>query len=321
MIKKRQTASQRKQAYYSPLTPKLAIQLAAPHTWVAAFIGVMLSCTYVAITYSGTLNLLLSFVLLVICLLMQSSVNVFNDYFDYVKGTDSEDNSSKDAFDAVLVYNKINPRSVLMLAVVFLIFAAILGIYVIYVSGWIPLVIGIVGALVVVAYSGGKTPISYLPIGEFISGGVMGLLIPLACTYVLSGIFDLKILLISLPLAIGIGMILATNNTCDIEKDIPAHRKTLAISLGRKKALSTYRAVYIVFILSVLLLVAIFYTKGLPFLVFMLIGIFPVARALLNNPLIQQSRDAAMSQIVMSNVILTSFYCIALLSSNFIMWI
>lgn len=71
----------------------------------------MVSYVYCAITYSGKLNTLYAFILLLICVLMQSAVNVFNDYFDYVKGTDSEDNSSDDAFDAVLVYNNINPEA------------------------------------------------------------------------------------------------------------------------------------------------------------------------------------------------------------------
>ena len=210
---------------FSPLTPKLAWQLAAPHTWVAAYVGVLLSGVYTIAAYSGHVNLVLLGLLLLICVFMQSSVNVFNDYFDYTKGTDSLENSSEDAFDAVLVYNNLNPKSVLALAIGYLVCAGIIGVYIVYSCGWIPLLIGLIGAIVVVIYSGGKTPISYLPIGEFISGIVMGSLIPLACTYVLSGVLDFFVLVLSIPLAVGIGMILATNNTCDIEKDIDANVK------------------------------------------------------------------------------------------------
>ena len=102
---------------FSPLTPKLAWQLAAPHTWVAAYVGVLLSGVYTIAAYSGHVNLVLLGLLLLICVFMQSSVNVFNDYFDYTKGTDSLENSSEDAFDAVLVYNNLNPKSVLALAI------------------------------------------------------------------------------------------------------------------------------------------------------------------------------------------------------------
>ena len=305
---------------FSPLTPKLAWQLAAPHTWVAAYVGVLLSGVYTIAAYSGHVNLVLLGLLLLICVFMQSSVNVFNDYFDYTKGTDSLENSSEDAFDAVLVYNNLNPKSVLALAIGYLVCAGIIGVYIVYSCGWIPLLIGLIGAIVVVIYSGGKTPISYLPIGEFISGIVMGSLIPLACTYVLSGVLDFFVLVLSIPLAVGIGMILATNNTCDIEKDIDAKRKTLAVVLGRTEATNVYRLVMVLWIILTIILVGILYTKGLPIMAFMLIGIFPVARALFKNPLIQQSREAAMSQIVMLNVIISAFYCSAILVNNTVIW-
>lgn len=305
---------------FSPLTPKLAWQLAAPHTWVAAYVGVLLSGVYTITAYSGHVNPVLLGLLLLICIFMQSSVNVFNDYFDYTKGTDSLENSSEDAFDAVLVYNNLNPKSVLALAIGYLVCAGIIGVYIVYSCGWVPLIIGLIGAIVVVIYSGGKTPISYLPIGEFISGIVMGSLIPLACTYVLSGVLDFFVLVLSIPLAVGIGMILATNNTCDIEKDIDAKRKTLAVVLGRTEATNVYRLVIMLWIILTIILVGILYTKGLSIMVFMLIGIFPVARALLKNPLIQQSREAAMSQIVMLNVIISAFYCLAILVNTTVIW-
>ena len=305
---------------FSPLTPKLAWQLAAPHTWVAAYLGELLSGVYTIAAYSGHVNLVLLGLLLLICVFMQSSVNVFNDYFDYTKGTDSLENSSEDAFDAVLVYNNLNPKSVLALAIGYLVCAGIIGVYIVYSCGWIPLLIGLIGAIVVVIYSGGKTPISYLPIGEFISGIVMGSLIPLACTYVLSGVLDFFVLVLSIPLVVGIGMILATNNTCDIEKDIDAKRKTLAVVLGRTEATNVYRLVMVLWIILTIILVGILYTKGLPIMAFMLISIFPVARALFKNPLIQQSREAAMSQIVMLNVIISAFYCLAILVNNTVIW-
>lgn len=306
---------------YSSLTPRLAWQLAAPHTWAAALLPVLLAVVYCAISYSGHINLLLVLVLLVICVLMQSSVNVFNDYFDFKKGLDSQENSSTDEFDAVLVYNNLRPKSVLALAVGYLALAGLLGVYIIYCTGWIPLVIGIIGACIVVAYSGGRTPLSYLPIGEVVSGFVMGGLIPLACTYVLSSVLDFRVLLVAIPVMIGIGMILFTNNSCDIEKDIPAHRKTLAVILGRQSIVGTYRLMVAVWLISVIALVGILYPAGIPVLVFMLLALFPLLRALFKNPLIQASRDAAMSQIVMLNTIVTTFYCLALFANSIITWI
>ena len=90
---------------------------------------------------------------------MQSSVNTFNDYYDYVKGTDSSDDDV-DPTDAVLIYNNVNPTCALVYAIALLVAAFILGVYVIYHAGPIPLAIGVIGAVFVVLYSAGKTPIS-----------------------------------------------------------------------------------------------------------------------------------------------------------------
>lgn len=306
---------------YASLTPSLAFQLTGPHTWVAAITPVLLSYVYCGITYSGNVSFLLAFILLVISVFMQSAVNVLNDYFDYKKGTDSLENSSEDAFDAVLVYHKLNPRSVLVFAIGLLVIAAGLGFYLVSLTGWPLLVIGLIGALAVVLYSAGTTPISYLPIGEIVSGFVMGGLITLAGCYILSGILDARVLLIALPCIIGIGMILATNNTCDIEKDIPAKRKTVSVILGRTKAVTCYRGMIILWLLSIVALVGIFYAPGMPFILLLVLAAFPTMRALLSNPLIQSSRDGAMAQITTLNVLFTAFYCLALAASTFITWI
>ena len=57
---------------------------------------------------------------------MQSSVNTFNDYYDYVKGTDSSDDDV-DPTDAVLIYNNVNPTCALVYAIALLVTAFILG--------------------------------------------------------------------------------------------------------------------------------------------------------------------------------------------------
>lgn len=310
-----------KKVSYSPLTPSLAFELAAPHTWVAAIMPVLFSIEYSAITYSGKVSILLALILLAICILMQSAVNVLNDYFDFKKGTDSVENSSDDAFDAVLVYNNLNPKSVCALAIGFLIVAAGMGFYLVYLTGWILLVIGLIGALIVFLYSGGKTPISYMPIGELVSGLVMGGLIPLACCYTLSGVFEPLVLLVALPFVFGIGMILFTNNTCDIEKDINAQRKTISVVLGRDMAPNCYHVAILVWIVLIAVLVGLFYPTGMPIVMIMVLAAFPVLRAILNNPLNQKTRDAAMSQIVMLNVILGAFYCLSLTSGSFMSWV
>ena len=237
----------------TPLSPRLALQLAAPHTWPAAIMPVLVAAAC-ALANTGSLDVGMAWLLLLICILMQASVNTFNDYFDFIKGTDTaEDNV--EASDSVLVYNDVNPRSALGLAIGFLAVAFLLGLYVIWKAGPVPLVIALIGAVIVVMYSGGKTPLSYLPVGEAVSGIVMGGLIPLACYQVLSGTFTFIALLWATPTIIGVGLIMMTNNTCDIEKDIEASRRTLPVLLGRERARALYHALMVVWVLAILAIV------------------------------------------------------------------
>lgn len=306
---------------YSSLTPKLAFQLMAPHTLAPSILAILFSIVYTAVSFSGTINLLLSLVLFLICALMQAAANTLNDYLDYKKGTDSLENSSEDAFDAVLVYNNINPTHVLVFAIAQMAVAALLGCYIVSVSGIVPLVIGIIGAIIVVIYSAGRTPLSYLPIGEVAIGFTMGGLIPFACVYVLSGVLDWWLTLIALPLMIGIGMVLATNNTCDIEKDIEARRHTLAVTLGRESAVRLYKLVILAWMAIMLVLELIFFTPGAVIGVLMICLAFPVLRAIKNNPLNQATRDASMMQIGSLNIFSISLYCLAITMSQLVTFI
>ena len=301
------------QAWVS-LTPRMAWLLAAPHTWPASILPTLVAAS-AAYATTGALSVTMTCSLLVICVLMQSAVNTFNDYFDYVKGTDSaEDNV--DPSDAVLVYNNVKPASALRLAVGFLVVAFMLGLYAIYVAGWIPLAIALFGALVVVLYSGGKTPISYLPIGELVSGVVMGGLIPLACYQVLTQRFEPLALVWAIPTMIGVALIMFTNNTCDIEKDIEAHRKTLAVMLGRTTARGWYHGLMYAWVVAIIVIVGIWFQGGLIVVPFMLLAAYPLVNALRQNPLVPKTRIGAMAQICSVNVTLGAFYAAAIFASR-----
>ncbi|MGI6105046.1 MAG: prenyltransferase [Raoultibacter sp.] len=296
---------------YARLSPKLIMQLAAPHTWPAAILPVLLS-SVVALSHTHTLSLLMVLALLCICILMQAAVNTINDYYDFVKGTDTVENQD-DPEDAVLVYNNIRPRSALYLALSFLAAALCIGVYVIVWAGWIPLVIGVIGAVIIFLYSAGKSPISYLPIGEFVSGFTMGGLIPLACYQALTTSFSWMMLLYSLPIMLGIGLIMFTNNTCDIEKDILAGRKTQSVLLGLVRARKTYHAVVLLWLLSIIVLVAFFYPHGSIVCIFMLLLMYPSLQAMFRNPLIPETRGQAMATCLTLNIGLGAFYAAAIL--------
>lgn len=308
-----QSQNQNEQSY-NRFTINMAVNLAAPHTWPASIVPVAIAAS-LAIATGYRISATLTIALLGICILMQSSVNTLNDYYDYVKGTDSSDDDV-DPTDAVLIYNNVNPTCALVYAIALLVSAFILGGYVIYHAGLIPLAIGVIGAVFVVLYSAGKTPISYLPLGEAVSGIVMGGLIPLACYQVLTGLLTPLAVLWAVPEILGIGLIMFTNNTCDIEKDVAAHRRTLSVLLNREKARKLYHTIMWLWLIAIILIIGFFFTQGLIMLPFLLLSTYPLLKALRNNPLAPQSRQAAMSQICSVNIALGAWYAAAVLASN-----
>ena len=112
---------------FQPMNLRLALQLACPRTWVAS------ACP--ALFGGGNCA---------------------------VKGADSAEDYVESS-DSTLVYEDINPKNALWLAVFFLAAGAVLGL--LCCKGAVPLLIGAVGGAVVLLYSAGPLPISYLPWG------------------------------------------------------------------------------------------------------------------------------------------------------------
>ena len=237
---------------YRPLTAKQALQLAAPHTWAASVCP-----TLFGICYSRLMGFPLgpfrAAAVLAACVFLQSAVNTLNDYVDFVKGTDSA-SDNVEVTDAVLVYGGIDPKSARNLGFLYLFAGLLSGLAASVGAGPVPLLIGAVGGATVLLYSGGPLPVSSLPLGEVVSGFVMGGLIPLGTAACADGKLHPEILFYSLPLIIGIGLIMMSNNGCDIEKDIRAGRRTLPMFLGRERTLKLYRFLTVFWILLLFVL-------------------------------------------------------------------
>ena len=119
-----------------------------------------------------------------------------------------------------------------------------------------------------------------------------------------------------MPEIIGVGLIMMTNNTCDIEKDIPVGRQTLPAKLGREKAHNAYHTLVVAWLAAIVVLVGVFFTGGLIVVPFMLLAAIPLLKALFANPLNSHSRIGAMAQICSLNIALGAFYAAAILASS-----
>ena len=223
------------------------LNLAAPQTWTGSLTPAAVS---LAISWhrQRALDPVMTLCLFVIVLLMQSAVNAFDDYADFVKGTDTLENSP-DAQDAVIVYG-MQPKTALLAGIAFLVIALLPAAYVVYRLGVVPLVIGLIGGVVLLCYAFGPAPICYLPLGELMCGFVMGGLIPLAGVYLQTKTLDFFVLVEAIPPILGMAVNMFSNNGCDIARDLPAGRKTLACLIGQRRTDALYRVCLILWVVS-----------------------------------------------------------------------
>jgi 1,4-dihydroxy-2-naphthoate octaprenyltransferase len=256
----------------------------------------------------------LCWLLMLACgVLMQSATNTLNDYQDFASGLDTTE-TVLDKTDASIVYNQINPLSARAFALVLLGVAFVLGMLVALLSSLVLIIWGFVAAAVAVLYSFGPRPLSSLPAGELASGVVMGGILTCTTFYAMTLHFSSAVFAVALVTTIGIAQIMLTNNTCDIDRDLIAGRRTLPSLLGRSRArvLNASLGVFC-FVWLVLALV----WMGLPFgMLAALVGVALCLRQiyrLFAGPYTLTNRRVMMRTVVSYNAVLDASVVVALL--------
>ena len=244
----------------------------------------------------------LCWVFMLFCaVLMQAATNTLNDYQDFKSGLDTAE-TVLDETDASIVYNHINPKSALVFALAQLAVAAVIGVTVALLTSWWLLVWGVVAAAVTVLYSVGPKPISSLPIGEVVSGVALGGVLTCVTFYATTLSFSALIVGLALLPTITIAQIMQTNNTCDIDRDIKAGRRTLPGIIGhRRSALLNAALSVVAFLLLALILVwsGLFY--GLPVVALGFVICLPKINRLLKGPYDLTNRRTMMGTAVSYN--------------------
>ncbi|VEF47141.1 1,4-dihydroxy-2-naphthoate octaprenyltransferase [Bacillus freudenreichii] len=225
-------------------------RLTRPHTLTAAFVPVLLGTVLAAKQYP--LHWLLFASMLIASLLIQAATNMFNEYFDFARGLDTKHSVG---IGGAIVRDGVKPGTVLGLGFAFFAVALLLGVYISANSSWWLAVIGLVCMAVGYFYTGGPIPIAYTPFGEITSGFFMGFVITQIAYFIQAGKIETISVLASIPISILIGSIMLANNIRDLDGDKKNGRKTIAILLGRKKAIQLLAAMFIVSYLIILALI------------------------------------------------------------------
>ena len=174
-------------------------------------------------------------------LLIQIGTNFSNDYFDFIKGADTEERlGPMRATQAGLV----TPQAMLRNFVLVFALAALVGIYLVYRGGWPIVIIGVLSIASGILYTGGPKPLGYLGLGDLFVLIFFG---PVA----VGGTFYVQTLEISAVVILagfGPGLLatalLAVNNLRDEPTDKKVGKKTLAVRFGPGFARMEYLAAF-----------------------------------------------------------------------------
>lgn len=245
---------------------KLMWKMTRPHTLTATFAPVVLGT--VASLYEAEINWLLFIAMMLACLALQIATNLFNEYYDFKRGLDTADSVG---IGGGIVRHGLKPKNVLTVAILLYVMAAFIGVYICVNSSWWLAVIGLFGMAVGYLYTGGPLPIAYTPLGELFSGLSMGTGFVLIAFFIQTNMLTVESILISIPIGVLVGAINMSNNIRDIDEDIKGGRKTLAILLGREKAVATLAIAFLFSYLWIIVIVLMGYVS--PWSLVMFLGL------------------------------------------------
>lgn len=304
-----------KNAWKPAMTLKAAVHLAAPHTWSASVLPVLLGSALAAARGSG-LKPWIVFLTLIVAVLLQSAVNTLNDYRDFVSGVDTAENCL-DETDAALIYECSSPKAAACLGLLFLLCAAVFGAVLTALCSWRMLLYGAAALAALLLYTLPRISFSALPLGELLSGGAMGGVLTCAAYHAQTGSIDWLTVFYTLPAVITIGGIMQVNNTCDIEKDREGKRYTLPVLIGRSASEKLLRALLVLAAAGVGLIIALRFPAGDALLPVMILALLlaPSVREIFVKPISPERRGESMRGVLSAHKLIISCYTMALVFS------
>ena len=199
-----------------------------PKTLIAS-VAPVIAGTGLAI-YHGVFAFLPALAALLGAICIQIGTNIGNDYYDFVRGGDTEDRVGP---VRVTQAGILPPKIVRAGMLTALGLAIVLGVYLVWIGGWPIVWIGLASIACAVLYTGGPFPLAYHGLGDLFVFIFFGL-VAVAGTYYVQGLsWSADAFLIGAGVGALNTALIVVNNLRDIETDARAGKRTLAVRIGR----------------------------------------------------------------------------------------
>lgn len=211
----------------APSKLNIWVEAARPQTLAAAFIPVLVGA---ALAYHDhSFAWLPSLVALLCAFLIQIGTNFANDYFDFVKGADTEERLG---FERATAKGYVSAQQMKVATAVTMGLAFFLGLYLVWHAGWVILALGIASLVFGVLYTGGPFPLGYNGLGDVFVFIFFGIVAVMGTYYVNALEWSQASFYASLAVGALSTNILVVNNLRDVEQDGQAGKNTLGVLLG-----------------------------------------------------------------------------------------
>jgi 1,4-dihydroxy-2-naphthoate polyprenyltransferase len=203
------------------------VRAARPQTLAAALVPILIGAS---LAYSDNqLRWDSTLVALFCAFAIQIGTNFANDYFDFVNGADTPD---RIGFERATSAGTISPKAMLTATIATMLIAFLAGLYLVWVGGWVILIIGLLSLFFGILYTGGPYPLGYNGLGDLFVFIFFGIVAVSGTYYVNTLEWSTLSFWASLPVGALCVNILVVNNLRDVEQDKMSGKRTLGVLLG-----------------------------------------------------------------------------------------
>jgi len=205
----------------------LWIKSTRPRTLPAAAAPVIIGLALAFYEYK--INLLIAVFTLISALLIQIGTNLANDYFDFIKGTDTEKRVGPIRYIQAGLIKKNE-----MMAAFISAFAAasFLGVFLVIRGGYPVLIAGIFAIIFGILYTAGPAPLGYIGLGDIFVFIFFGLVSVMGTYYLQLLKINYLIMIASFAPGFLSMAILTANNLRDIKTDKESGKRTIIVRFG-----------------------------------------------------------------------------------------